>query len=62
MGNFEQDLLDLKLGKIESLCISKEDFLEFREILIKQNDFKHFCGIANQGGTVVYTYTKLARS
>lgn len=60
--NFEQAIQDLKEGNIDSLTISKEDFLEFREILIKQIDFKHFRGVAHQGGSVIYTYETLARS
>ena len=62
MGNFEKAIQDLKEGKIDSLSISKEDFLEFREILIQQIDFKHFRGIAHQGGSVIYTYETSARS
>jgi hypothetical protein len=62
MGNFDQALQDLRVGTIDSLNISKEEFLEFREILIKQEDFKHFKGIAKQGGIVFYSYEKVARS
>ncbi|MET0786873.1 MAG: hypothetical protein ABWX61_04610 [Paenisporosarcina sp.] len=62
MENFEQALQDLKEGIIDSISISKEDFLEFREILIKREDFKHFRGIAKQGGTVEYSYEDVARS
>jgi hypothetical protein len=62
MENFDQAIQDLRVGTIHSLNISKEEFLEFREILIKQEDFKHFKGIAKQGGIVVYSYEKVARS
>lgn len=62
MNTYKQQLEDLKEGNITSITIEKEKFLEFREVLILREDFKHFRGIAKQGGIVIYTYEKSARS
>jgi hypothetical protein len=62
MTTYEQQLEDLKEGTVTSITIEKENFLEFREVLILREDFKHFRGIAKQGGIVIYTYEKSARS
>ncbi|MFC6038142.1 hypothetical protein ACFPYN_01630 [Paenisporosarcina macmurdoensis] len=62
MTTYEQQLEDLKEGIVTSITIEKEKFLEFREVLILREDFKHFRGIAKQGGIVIYTYEKSARS
>jgi hypothetical protein len=62
MNTYEQQLEDLKEGNVTSITIEKENFLEFREVLILREDFKHFRGIAKQGGIVIYTYEKSARS
>ena len=62
MSTYEQQLEGLKEEEITSITIEKENFLEFREVLIKREDFKHFRGIAKQGGIVIYTYEKDARS
>ncbi|MGM9987384.1 MAG: hypothetical protein ACI35O_09170 [Bacillaceae bacterium] len=56
-------LLDqLKNGEVDKVHIAKEDFLSFRLELIKREDFKHFRGIAQRGGSVVYTYLEVPRS
>jgi hypothetical protein len=62
MNTYEQQLEGLKEGNIPSITIEKEHFLEFRKILIQRKDFKHFRGIAKQGGVVIYTYENDARS
>jgi hypothetical protein len=62
MNTYEQQLEDLKEGNVTSITIEKGRFLEFREVLIVREDFKHFRGIAKQGGIVIYTYEKSARS
>ena len=62
MSQYEQILQELKEGIHSSVTISKEDFLSFREILIAREDFKHFKGIAKQGGSIVYTYELESRS
>ncbi|HZG70724.1 MAG TPA: hypothetical protein VEY51_04230 [Chondromyces sp.] len=56
-------LLDeLKNGQMEELSVTKEDFLTFRSVLVNREDFKHFHGIAQRGGGVVYTYNQEERS
>jgi hypothetical protein len=62
MNNYEQQLDDLKEGVRSSISIEKEDFLPFREVLVRREDFKHIKGTAKQGGIVVYTYEAEARS
>ena len=62
MNTYEQQLEELKEGNISSITIEKENFLEFRENLILREDFKHFRGVAKQGGLVIYTYEENARS
>lgn len=62
MQSFEEKLNMLQNGDILTLEISKEDFLPFREVLVKREDFKHFSGNAMQGAKIVYTYLKVPRS
>jgi hypothetical protein len=62
MNTYEQQLEQLKEGYFSSITVEKENFLEFRKELIQREDFKHFRGIAMQGGIVIYTYEKEARS
>lgn len=62
MSQYEQMLEELKEGIQTSFIITKQDFLTFREALIVREDFKHFKGVAMQGGSVEYTYEKVARS
>ncbi|WP_042349125.1 hypothetical protein [Bacillus massiliigorillae] len=58
----EELLEKLKLGEISEFTVSKEDFLTFREQLVKRSDFKHFRGNAKHGGVTTYTYLEEARS
>lgn len=62
MHSYEEKLNMLQSGDIKTLEISKEEFLSFREVLVKREDFKHFSGEAKQGGEVIYTYLRVARS
>ncbi|MEI5905930.1 hypothetical protein WAK64_02465 [Bacillus spongiae] len=55
-------ILQLRTGEIQEVEVKKEYFLTFRQLLVQQEDFKHFRGQALQGGNVLYTYTKQARS
>ncbi|WP_428908823.1 hypothetical protein [Niallia sp. Krafla_26] len=48
----------LRNGEMEEYLIAKDEFLSFRQVLIKQEDFKHFRGIAQIGGDVLYQYFK----
>lgn len=52
----------LQSGDVDMLEVSKADFLSFREVLVKREDFKHFSGKATQGGDIIYTYLQVARS
>ncbi|WP_226530076.1 hypothetical protein [Metabacillus niabensis] len=57
------DILNkLKDGELNEYYVAKEQFLPFRDILVAREDFKHFRGIAKQGGHVVYHYLKEPRS
>ncbi|WP_421384296.1 hypothetical protein ACOJQI_06740 [Bacillus salacetis] len=62
----EQEVLaildELRNKGIEEFRVQKEDFLQFRKYLIAQEDFKHFRGIAQQGGDIIYTYMDEPRS
>jgi hypothetical protein len=61
--NFINEQLDnLKNGILSEYFVSKEDFLNFRKVLVKRPDFKHFRGIAQRAGAVVYQYKEVARS
>jgi len=56
-------LLDqLKEGVISELHVSKEDFLTVREVIVARSDFKHFRGVAERGGSVMYRYMENPRS
>lgn len=58
-----QEMLDkLKSGELSEYYVSKEDFLSVRTVLVKREDFKHFRGIAQRGGAVIYRYSETARS
>ncbi|AYC29064.1 hypothetical protein [Paenisporosarcina cavernae] len=60
--NYEEQLTQLKEGKIASLFIPKEEFMAFRLVLLAREDMKHFRGVAEQGGTVTYYYENDPRS
>ncbi|WP_106408200.1 abortive phage infection protein [Tetzosporium hominis] len=53
MEQFEQ----LKSGELKELVLTKEQFLEVREELVKRADFKHFIGTAYPGGKVRYRWS-----
>jgi len=46
----------LRNGEIEQYEVTKEEFSEFREVLIKQKDREQIRGEAKKGGGVVYTH------
>lgn len=52
----------LKNGDITEYLVTKQDFLAFRQVLVAREDFKHFRGIAQRGGEVIYQYLEHARS
>ena len=49
-----EQLQSLRKREIEEIHIQKEDFLTFRSVLVKQDDFKQFRGIAKQGGNIYF--------
>lgn len=57
-----QVLDQLKNGEIQEYYVTKENFLDFRRILVKREDFKHYQGIAHRGGNILYRYLDQARS
>ncbi|MCD7036134.1 hypothetical protein LRR81_17975 [Metabacillus sp. GX 13764] len=62
-SNTASSLMDqLKNNEIKECYITKEDFLPFREVLVKRPDFKHFRGIGQRGGAVLYQYMETPRS
>ena len=56
MDQYEKILQQLMGGEISSYTIKKEEFLKFREVLLKHENYKHFRGEAQQGGDIIYTY------
>ncbi|PFA69370.1 hypothetical protein CN378_04085 [Bacillus sp. AFS015802] len=52
----------LRTKEVEEIRVLKEDFLAFRSVLVKQDDFKQFRGIAQQGGNVLFRYLDTPRS
>ncbi|KAB7669336.1 hypothetical protein [Bacillus sp. B1-b2] len=58
----EQVLNQLQSKELESYRVGKNDFLTFRAVLVKREDFKHFRGIAEIGGDVTYSYLDEPRS
>jgi len=57
------ELLDkLANRELTELTVSKEDFLSFRQELVKREDFKHFKGTAKHNGITIYTYLDEPRS
>ncbi|MCY7907942.1 hypothetical protein [Bacillus inaquosorum] len=57
-----EQIEQLRTGEIKELRVQKEDFLDFRAVLSKQDDFKYLRGIAQQGGDVVFQYLEQPRS
>ena len=56
MQSIDEQLNALKSGMIDQIHVTKEEFLAFREVLVKREEFKHFSGNAMQGGDIIYTY------
>jgi hypothetical protein len=55
----QENLEKLKNGELSEFYVKKEDF---RQVLVKREDFKHFRGIGQRGGDVLYQYLKEPRS
>jgi hypothetical protein len=57
------DILNrLMTGELSEYYVKNDEFMEFRRVLVKRKDFKHFRGIGQRGGDVLYQYLKEARS
>ncbi|WP_419883658.1 abortive phage infection protein [Peribacillus sp. B-H-3] len=58
-----QEILEkLASNEIDNYKVSKEQFMDFRNVLVKRDDFKHFRGTAQHNGEVIYEYTESPRS
>ncbi len=62
MEAYKQLLDQLRSGEIEKVEISKAEFLAFREVLVKDPQFKHFRGEAKQGGNIIFTFLNAPRT
>lgn len=52
-----QSILDqLRNEEINSYTVTKDDFLDFRSVLVAQEDVKNFRGNAQHSGAAIYTY------
>jgi hypothetical protein len=57
------DILNrLMTGELSEYYVKNEDFMEFRQVLVNRKDFKHFRGIGQRGGDLLYQYLKEPRS
>ncbi|MFJ7728859.1 hypothetical protein ACIQXV_22370 [Neobacillus sp. NPDC097160] len=52
----------LMTGELSEYYVKNDDFMDFRMVLVKRKDFKHFRGIGQRGGDVLYQYLKEPRS
>ncbi|MFK3938807.1 hypothetical protein ACI2JA_15005 [Alkalihalobacillus sp. NPDC078783] len=49
-------LEELRSGNIQELKVEKEEFLTFRQALMKAEDVSNFRGRAKHHGMTIYTY------
>lgn len=56
MDSYEQQIKELREGKIDKIEVTRDNFFLWREVWIKQEDKKFFRGIAAQKGNVTYVY------
>ncbi|MGM0826955.1 MAG: hypothetical protein ACQEU4_01915 [Bacillota bacterium] len=57
-----EQLQFLRTREVVEISVMKEDFLTFRSVLVKQEDFKQFRGVAQHGGNIIYHYLDTPRS
>ena len=62
MEDYKKVLDQLRYKEVSSVLIKKDEFLQFREQLVKDEQFKHFRGEAKQGGDVIFTFLDVPRS
>lgn len=56
MESYEQQIKDLRDGKIDKIEVSRDQFFLWREAWLKQEDKKFFRGIASHNGNITYVY------
>lgn len=61
-NSINEILENLKNGTLSEYYVSKEEFLNFRKVLVTREDFKNFRGIAQRGGAVLYNFLEVPRS
>jgi hypothetical protein len=61
-SDFQQKIDQLVNREITEFTVMKEEFMEFRMLLVKREDFKHFRGTAKHNGEIVYQYLDEPRS
>ena len=62
MEKYKLMLNQLRNGEVSSIEINKVEYLQFREVLVKDTQFKHFRGEAKQGGNIVFTFSEVPRT
>lgn len=62
MEHYKNILDQLRNGELDKAEISKAEYLAFREILVKDPQFKHFRGEAKQGGNIIFTFLETPRT
>lgn len=62
MDEYKKMLDQLRNKEVTSIEITKGEYLQFRDILVKDEQFKHFRGEAKQGGNIVFTYLDVPRT
>ncbi|QED47338.1 hypothetical protein [Cytobacillus dafuensis] len=60
--HFQEILEKLKSGELTEYYVTKSDFLQIRSVIVKRDDFRHFRGIAQRGGDIIYQYLENPRS
>lgn len=56
MESYEQQIKDLREGKIEKIEVPHENFFLWSDAWMKQEDKKFFRGIAGLKGNITYVY------
>ena len=62
MEQYKRLLDQLRNGEVEKVEVQKAEYLSFREVLVKDPQFKHFRGEAKQGGNVIFTFLEAPRT
>ena len=62
MEKYKLMIDQLRNGEVNSIEINKAEYLQFREVLVKDAQFKHFRGEAKQGGNIVFTFLEVPRT